>query len=167
MQSNISVHFQITKKVGSINRRRIKKLGYGVPYLIVYRLGGVKKKAILSTMRIGHGFGHDYRADRVDNLVLSYDTWNRLPKHCTIDDLGAFNRQNSSMISLGEAGEFFLIRRMVKGVEYAKDLDRIFTNGSLEDQDLLFAHAPLENTWRRFIQEKIMRKDERSCTCEN
>ncbi|MFI5421480.1 MAG: hypothetical protein ACHQ1H_10985, partial [Nitrososphaerales archaeon] len=105
----------------------IKKLGYGVPYLIVYRLGAVEKKAILSTMRIGHGFGHDYRADRVDNLVLSYDTWNRLPKHCTIDDLGAFNRHNSSMISLGEAGEFFLVRNMVKGVEYAKDLDRIFT----------------------------------------
>ena len=56
------------EKSGVDKPTEIKKLGYGVPYLIVYRLGGVKKKAILSTMRIGHGFGHDYRADRVDNL---------------------------------------------------------------------------------------------------
>ena len=132
------------EKARAIRLTEIKKLGYGIPYLIVYRVGASEKKAILSTMRIGHGFGHDYRADRVDNLVLSFDTWNRLPHHCNIDDLGAFNRRDSSMISLGEAGEFFLVRKMVKGSEYAKDLDRIFATGSLEELDIYRARALAE-----------------------
>src|ERR1700730_8959860 len=75
------------EKQEALRSPEIKKLGYGVPYLIVYNEGAKKKKAILSTMRIGHGFGHDYRADRVDNQVLAYDTWNLLPKHCRVDDL--------------------------------------------------------------------------------
>ena len=119
----------------------IKKLGYGTPYLIVYQeISGKQKskdkKAILSTMRVGNGFGHDYRADRVDNLVLSFDTWNSLPKHVHVKDLGAFRKNNSSMISLGDAGEFFLLRQMVQGSEYYKDLDRIFETGKLESYDL-------------------------------
>src|ERR1700747_3351668 len=70
------------EETGGNKSAEIKKLGYGVPYLIVYKVGASEKTAILSTMRVGHGFGHDYRADRVDNLVLSFDTWNRLPQHC-------------------------------------------------------------------------------------
>ncbi|MDA4129621.1 MAG: aminoglycoside phosphotransferase family protein [Thaumarchaeota archaeon] len=119
----------------------IKQMGYGAPYLIAYREGKVEKKAILSTMKIGHGFGHDYRADRVDNLVLSFDSWNNLPGHCKASDLGAFDRRDSSMISLREADEFFLLRKMIKGVEYAKDLDRIFSSGLLEHRDVDRARA--------------------------
>ena len=52
-------------------RSEIKTLGYGVPYLVVYREGKREKRSIVSTMRISRGFGHDYRADRIDNLVLS------------------------------------------------------------------------------------------------
>jgi hypothetical protein len=119
----------------------IKKLGYGVPYLIAYTVGARKKKAILSTMRIGHGFGHDYRADRVDNQVLAYDTWNQLPGHCKVDDLGVFNNRDSSMLSLGESGEFFLVRKMVSGTEYANDLNLIFDSGTVAEKDLLRARA--------------------------
>lgn len=119
----------------------IKKLGYGSPYLIVYgesQPGGKvsQKKAILSTMRIGFGFGHDYRADRVDNTVLSFDTWNSLPQHVKVWDIGAFDRADSTPLSLGRAGEFFLLRPMVQGAEYYKDLDRIFESGKLEEGDL-------------------------------
>jgi len=116
----------------------IKKMGYGSPYLVVYResVRGLQKKAILSTMRIGHGFGHDYRADRVDNQVLSFDTWNTLPQHCRVWDIGAFNGKGSELVSLGRVGEVFLLRPMVEGVEYYKDLDRIFENGNLESTDL-------------------------------
>jgi len=119
----------------------IKKLGYGTPYLIVYQEVSGKqkrkdKKAILATMRVANGFGHDYRADRVDNLVLSFDTWNSLPQHCHVMDLGAFRKNDSSMISLGNANEFFLLRPMVQGSEYYKDLDRIYQTGGLESHDL-------------------------------
>lgn len=119
----------------------VKKLGYGVPYLIVCRSGKKEKKFILSTMRIGHGFGHDYRSDRVENLVMAYDTWNNLPMHCRVQDLGAFRKSDSSMISLGDVDEFFLLRSMVEGVEYYKDLDRIFETGKLEDYDRIRARA--------------------------
>ena len=119
----------------------IKKLGYGSPYLIVYHessSGGkvTEKKSILSTMRIGFGFGHDYRADRVDNNVLAFDTWNTLPQHCRVWDVGAFNRRDSAPLSLGNYGEFFLLRPMIEGVEYYRDLDRIYETGRLEAPDL-------------------------------
>jgi len=127
----------------------IKKLGYGTPYLIVYQETSGKKKskdkkAILATMRVANGFGHDYRADRIDNLVLSFDTWNSLPQHCQVRDLGAFRKNDSSMISLGNSGEFFLLRQMVKGSEYYKDLDRIYQTGVLESYDLERAAALAE-----------------------
>lgn len=122
----------------------VKKLGYGVPYLIVCRAGSKKMKFILSTMRIGHGFGHDYRSDRVENLVMAYDTWNKLPKHCRVQDLGGFRKSDSSMISLGGVDEFFLLRPMIEGVEYYKDLDRIFASGKLEQYDRTRAKALAE-----------------------
>ena len=131
---------------GSSKGLDIKKLGYGQPYLIVYRESsyGAKpqqKKAILSTMRIGHGFGHDYRSDRIDNQVLAFDTWNLLPKHCRVWDIGAFDRRDSSLISLGNSGEFFLLRPMMPGIEYYKDLDRIFETGTVEESDFARAEA--------------------------
>jgi len=135
---------------GSAEKNKdIKQLGYGSPYLLVYQEifpsgKSYRKKAILSTMRIGHGFGHDYRADRVDNTVLAFDSWNSLPQHCKVWDIGAFNKKDSSLLSLGEAGEFFLLRPMIEGVEYYKDLDRIFRTGSLDELDLEKAHSLAE-----------------------
>jgi hypothetical protein len=99
------------------NQSDVKKLGYGVPYLIVYSAKNKQRKLILSTMRIGHGFGHDYRSDRAENLVMAYDTWNNLPQHCRVQDLGAFRKKDSSMITLGDVDEFFLLRPMIDGVE--------------------------------------------------
>ena len=40
------------------------------------------------------------------------------------------------MLSLGKGGEFFLLRPMIQGVEYYKDLDRIFETGRLLESDL-------------------------------
>src|SRR5487761_298810 len=122
----------------------IKTLGYGVPYLVVYKTGGKKRESIISSMRIGKGFGHDFRADRVDNLVLSFDTWGDLPKHCKVQDLGAFGKKDSSMISLGGADEFFLLRPKVEGSEYYKDLDRITSEGRFESHDVPRAKARAE-----------------------
>ncbi|HZW56922.1 MAG TPA: hypothetical protein VFF30_11595 [Nitrososphaerales archaeon] len=119
----------------------IKTLGYGIPYLVVYEVGSSRRESIISTLRMGRGFGHDYRADRVDNIVLSYDTWNSLPRHCRVEDFGAFSKKDSSMLSLGKSGEFFLLRRKIEGVEYYKDLDRVFSSEKLEERDLPRAQA--------------------------
>ncbi|MHB8568385.1 MAG: phosphotransferase family protein [Nitrososphaerales archaeon] len=117
--------------------RSIKTLGYGVPYLVVYSARGKKKQqeSIVSTMRVGKGFGHDYRADRIDNIILSFDTSTGLPQLGKIQDFGALSKKDSSMISLGQSGEFFLLREKVSGVEYYKDLDRIFSSGELGFHD--------------------------------
>jgi hypothetical protein len=121
---------------GKESSRSIKQLGYGVPYLVVYKTHGEKKESIISTMRVGKGFGHDFRADRVGNLILSYDTSRDLPRLCKVQDLGAIARGDSSLISLGVAGEFFVLRPKVEGVEYFRDLDRLTTEGKLESHDV-------------------------------
>jgi aminoglycoside phosphotransferase (APT) family kinase protein len=124
----------------------VKFLGYGIPYLLTYKVGAQKFESILSTMRISHGFGHDFRADRADSLILSFDTWNRLPRHGRVIDLGAFKKRDSSLLSLGNTGEFFVLREKVEGEEYYKDLDRIFASGSLEKVDL-----PRANSLARYL----------------
>ena len=129
------------KKVNRGSGQGIKTLGYGIPYLVVYRVRGVRRESIISTLRIGRGFGHDYRADRVDNIVLAYDTWNSLLNHCRVQDFGAFSRRDSSMLSLGRSGEFFLLRPKIEGEEYFKDLDRIFSSEKVEELDLRRARA--------------------------
>jgi len=96
---------------------------------------GPERESILSTMRVGKGFGHDFRADRADNIILSFDTWNTLPFHCKAQDYGAFDARDSSLISLGESGEYFILREKVSGVEYYKDLDRIFSAAKLDPHD--------------------------------
>ncbi len=45
------------------------------------------------------------------------------------------------MLSLGRGGEFFLLRPMIQGREYYKDLDRIFETGTLEEGDLARANS--------------------------
>jgi aminoglycoside phosphotransferase family enzyme len=61
-----------------------------------------------------------------------------------VQDFGAFDEKDSSMISLGHSGEFFLLREKVSGVEYYKDLDRIFDEEKLEQIDVSRAEALAE-----------------------
>jgi thiamine kinase-like enzyme len=125
-----------TASQAGMNKATRRAMGYGEPYLLVYTENKKERKSIISTMRIGSGFGHDFRADRVDGLVLEYDTWNKLPKHCKVDDLGAFDRNTSSLISLGNAGEFFVLRQMIEGTEYVHDLTRLSEQEKFEPQDI-------------------------------
>jgi aminoglycoside phosphotransferase family enzyme len=49
--------------------------------------------------------------------------------------VGAFTSQGS-LISLGNAEEFFVVSEFAEGSEYAIDLNRILTTGKLSDRDL-------------------------------
>jgi len=120
-----------------------KRMGYGDPYLVIYDRDGKSIQSIISTVRITYGFGHDFRADRAASQILEFDTWGKLPKHCGVEDLGAFDK-DSSMISMGKAQEFFVLRPKIEGVEYLKDLDRIYSTGYLESHDLSRAKALAE-----------------------
>ena len=143
----------------SKDAKDIKGLGYGIPYLVVYKVRGKRHQSIISTMRIARGFGHDYRADRVDNLVLSFDTWNKLAKHCKVEDLGAL--VGSSMISLGKAGEFFILRPKLEGIEYYKDLDRIAEKGIIDSTDRSRAIALAKYLVRIHSNKKGIKDEDR------
>ncbi len=120
--------------VKGIAGEELKAFGYGIPYLVTFMIKGEKREAIVSTMKIGKGFGHDYRSDRAQSLLLAHDTWNDLPKHARVYDFGAFTK-DGRLISLGNSDEFLLLREMVEGEEYYKDLDRIFETGNLSHLD--------------------------------
>jgi hypothetical protein len=138
----------------------IKTLGYGVPYLVVYRDGQRTKRSIISTMRVSSGFGHDFRADRADNMILAFDTWKYLPRHSPIQDLGAFVKKNSSLLSLSGVDEFFLLRPMIEGTEYYKDLDRIFSSGELSKNDISRAEALSDYLVQIHAKKNTRKQDE-------
>lgn len=101
-----------------------KAIGYGVPLRIVLRLpGGERRELCLHTAKPDE-FGHDRRADRAANMILSYDTFGAIPHHTQAIDIGAVTRKGH-FISLREGDEFYLITEFLHGHVYAEDLRRI------------------------------------------
>lgn len=112
----------------------LKSFGYGSPLLITFSKNGRDdQRLVLHTMSQDR-FGHNRRSDRARNLLLDYATFNRLPQHVGALDVGAF-ATDGDLISLGNAGEFFLIAPFVTGTLYAVDLKRIAETGELAPQD--------------------------------
>jgi hypothetical protein len=107
----------------------VKGFGYGAPLLIEYVTEGKRGSAVLSTMRIQHGFGHDHFSDRAGILIWQNATFGKLPKHVPSLDVGYFTG-DGRLVSSGEAKEYFLIMEKVEGKEYFFDLERIKDNGA-------------------------------------
>jgi hypothetical protein len=112
---------------------RLKEYGYGTPLLIELRHGQHEERVVLHTVS-RDGFGHERRCDRASNLLLDHATFNQLPRHVASLDVGAFG-SDGDMISLGDAGEFFLATRYAPGRLYARDLERIADQGRLVPRD--------------------------------
>jgi hypothetical protein len=115
-------------------KKELKGFGYGNPYLIEYKIKGKLNRVILETIR-GGSFGHNYQADRAQNLILAHSTFNKLSKHVKSIDVGAFCR-DGSIISLGDSVEFFILVEKVDGEEYYKDLERIREKKKVTKTDL-------------------------------
>lgn len=113
----------------------LKGFGYGTPYLIVLNVGGLKKKIVLETMRLGGGFGHDHFSDRAGILLWQHSAFNKLPRHVRSVDVGAFTKTRD-LKSLGDCDEFFVVTEFVEGKLYHKDLDRIRETKQLTSVDL-------------------------------
>jgi aminoglycoside phosphotransferase (APT) family kinase protein len=122
-----------TKEAGG-EQRELKTYGYGQPVLVRYRIDGITRRAVLRTMAASP-FGHERRADRAAEMLLSYDTFNDLPRHVRALDVGAL-RPDGQLASLNEVGEFFLLTDYVEGALYADDLQRLRDTGRLTDRDL-------------------------------
>lgn len=122
------------KENGGSMDETIKAFGYGSPLLITFTQEGEGEQSIVLHTMSQDRFGHIRRSDRARNLLLDYATFNKLPQHVSAIDVGAF-AEDGSLISLGDAGEFFLIAPFVKGQLYADDLKRIAQTGELAPHD--------------------------------
>ena len=111
----------------------IKKGGYGVPHLIRWNGAVGPRTLVLETVRPG-GFGHEDRSDRAGLVLRAFEDYGTLPGHVRAVDVGAF-REEGPALSIGNAGELFLLTEFADGAPYAEDFDRISARGSLSDLD--------------------------------
>jgi len=123
----------LEKKFGSdIKINEFKELGkgvYGTAYLIDFNAGDENKRLVLKTMNRG-GFGHDFKADIAQNLILAHDTFNKLPKHIKSYDVVAAGEEISSV---GIAEDYYILLEEAIGTQYNDDLDRIGKEGLKEE----------------------------------
>ncbi len=112
----------------------LKGFGYGVPYVVEFRVNDEVKSVVLETM-FSEGFGHDHFSDRAQILLWQHSTFNKLPRHVRSIDVGALTTDGKSMRSLGDCGEFFIVTELVDGKLYHFDLDWIKHTGQLSELD--------------------------------
>ena len=124
----------VTPLGGSGKNVELKGFGYGVPYLIEFRVRGETRRVVLETMRVG-GFGHDYFSDRAGVLLMQHSLFNKLPRHVRSVDVGSFADGGEKLKSLGNCCEFFILTEYVDGALYHVDLDRIKAEGCTGDLD--------------------------------
>ncbi|HXF61913.1 MAG TPA: phosphotransferase, partial [Caldilineaceae bacterium] len=136
----------------------LKVFGYGRAVLIRYRAGGEERRVVLHTAPANQ-FGYENRADRAAGLLLSYDTYNTLPRHVAALDVGILIAGDlpaaatepaqtdtpapppARLLSLAKGDEFFLLSHYVEGKPYAHDLQRLRDGGELAERDLLRAQT--------------------------
>lgn len=111
-----------------------KAIGYGVPLRIVLRADNGERREICLHTAKPDEFGHDRRADRAANMLLSYDTFGSIPAHTRALDVGAIT-QNGRFISLRGTGEFYLMTEFLAGHVYAEDLRRAAHQAQLTNHD--------------------------------
>lgn len=112
----------------------LKTFGYGKPILVECLINGKPSRLVLQTAA-ANSFGHDWRADRAAEMLLSYDTYNSLPHHTHALDVGVITTDDQ-LISLAEGDEFFVLTDYVSGEPYARDLIRLRDTGEATGADL-------------------------------
>lgn len=109
----------------------VKGFGYGSPLLIEYQSDGKVQSAVLSSMRVQHGFGHDHFSDRAQVLIWQHSTFGNLPRHARSIDAGYFT-EGGQLRSCGDAQEYFLLMEKIEGSEYFYDLERVKDKGAMD-----------------------------------
>jgi hypothetical protein len=110
-----------------------KGAGYGAPLAIQVEVGGETRRMVLHTATRNQ-FGHDRRADRAAEMLLAYDSFERIPNHVRALEVGAWTR-DGGLLSLGQATEFYLLTPYAEGEPYALDLRAIAARGALLPRD--------------------------------
>jgi hypothetical protein len=121
----------------------LKRIGYGVPILVRYRIsdasGGDRVAQAVFRTQAPNWFGHDRRSDRACLSLLACDTYGAQPRHIEVRDVGAI--RGDELVSLRDAGEFYLVTSYVEGSLYADDLRRVSEMGHATVGDLARARA--------------------------
>lgn len=133
-----------------------KAFGYGKPILVELRNADGERRKLVFHVAQPNSFGHDRRADRAEDAVLSFDTFGLIPKHAAALDFGAMLPEE--LLSLRTAGEFFTITEYAEGEPYAHDLAAIVSRGGLVDEDLDRC-AALAEYLASLHSEKIANRD--------
>jgi hypothetical protein len=132
---------KVERYLSKINKKfhlkSFKRLGTGVlgtAYLIKLTCEGKEKQLVLKVLS-PKNFGQDFPADRANTLIYAHSVYNKLPNHVKSYDAGAI-LEDGSMLSVGNAKEFFILMNFVEGRPYAEDLDRIKESGESSSNDL-------------------------------
>lgn len=133
-QVKVSRFNPLGKESESSAEKDLKGFGYGVPYVIDFKVKGTMKQVVLETMR-PEGFGHDHFSDRAQILLWQHSVFNKLSRHVRSIDVGAFTADGEPLRSLGECREFFLLTELVNGRLYHLDLDRLKKTSELAEYD--------------------------------
>jgi hypothetical protein len=144
-----------------------KALGYGEPVRLSVRDAEGALRTVVFRTEAANEFGHDRRADRLDEALVAWDLYNRIPDHVRALDVGALGPRGA-VLSLREAGEPYLVTEWVEGTPYADDLRRVAHEGALGPLDLPRAaalarwlaalHAERRDdppAWRRAIRDLL------------
>jgi aminoglycoside phosphotransferase (APT) family kinase protein len=107
-----------------------KVSGYGKPVRVVTEDERGKRHSFVLHLASPNEFGHDRRADRADELLLSFDTYGTIPRHVEPLDFGFIAEDR--FISVGQAGEPYVLTRWAEGRPYAEDLRRVAREGAAE-----------------------------------
>jgi len=122
-----------TRKMGETiaTTEDVKGFGYGSPLLVEYEAGEEKGSAVISSMRMQHGFGHDHFSDRARIMIWQNSSFNHLPRHVRSLDVGYFT-EKGKLVSAGQAREYFLLMEKIEGKEYFFDLERVKEDGATD-----------------------------------
>ena len=110
-----------------------KDTGYGAPLRIDVRVDGQLKSMVLHSAT-PNPFGHQFRADRAQEMLIAADTFGLVPEHTRVYDVGAF--RDDDFVSLRGTGEFYLLSEYAKGRLYAEDLRTIALAGACAADDV-------------------------------
>jgi len=103
-----------------------KDTGYGAPLRVDLRHRGELKSVVLHSAT-PNPFGHEFRANRAEEMLIAADTFALLPRHTRVFDVGAY--RGDDFVSLRETGEFYLLTEYADGRPYAADLRHIADSG--------------------------------------
>jgi len=95
---------------------------HGTGYLVTFRMNGEQKQLIMKSLS-RYGFGHDHYADRAQVLLLACSNYNEMEKH--VKALDVVGDAPDQLISLKDAGEFYIFMEKADGTDYFQDLDAI------------------------------------------